>query len=416
MRCLIATLTAPWPSRPQQGRYHLDLALGMKRVGADATIFTPAPLVSPGLARHSAWARRHADRPRRYEIDGVPFVSPAVGFVHPYLVRHRMTRAWPGLVRAWACQTLAPALLRAAQDARADSLLVHGALPWGAPAQHVARKLGIPYGVIEHSWGDVMRLAESASLADAYSKATRGASGAVVVSSPMAEALRTVGCEAPVLHVPNGIDPALRDLGCKPVCTSDGPLRLLSVAAYYRRKGLEELLEALALSARRGVDAHLTVVTRPPDALVQMGKGLGLEGRVTWREPMSRRQLRAEYRAADLFVLPSWNEAFGLVFAESLACGTPVVMSDDCGLAPDLPIDERGRVTCGWVCPARDRAHLSDVLCEAGRDRSRLPRMGEAGRAWALPRFDWNRTAARVLGVLHPRSAQPPLMQSLEAA
>jgi glycosyltransferase involved in cell wall biosynthesis len=71
-------------------------------------------------------------------------------------------------------------------------------------------------------------------------------------------------------------------------------------------------------------------------------------------------QLASVYRAADVLVLPSMSETWGLVVNEALACGTPCVVSDACGCAPDMIKPGIN----GAVFPVADAAGLADALAE----------------------------------------------------
>jgi D-inositol-3-phosphate glycosyltransferase len=64
-----------------------------------------------------------------------------------------------------------------------------------------------------------------------------------------------------------------------------------------------------------------------PEALQRLASALGIADVVRFQPPVPREELADWYRAADLTVVPSYNESFGLVAVESQACGTPVVAS-----------------------------------------------------------------------------------------
>jgi glycosyltransferase involved in cell wall biosynthesis len=68
--------------------------------------------------------------------------------------------------------------------------------------------------------------------------------------------------------------------------------------------------------------------------LEAMASQLGLNGRVLFTGPLYGDAKLAAYRDADVFVLPSQNENFGNTAAEAVACGTPVIVTDRCGIAP----------------------------------------------------------------------------------
>jgi glycosyltransferase involved in cell wall biosynthesis len=106
----------------------------------------------------------------------------------------------------------------------------------------------------------------------------------------------------------------------------------------------------------------------------------------------------AALRGAALLALPSRQENFGLVVAESLACGTPVLVSDQVNLA-----DQITAANAGWVVPL-ERARLFEALCEALGNTDERVRRGAAGRELARARFKWDVVAAQ-LGQLYSNLA-----------
>jgi len=108
--------------------------------------------------------------------------------------------------------------------------------------------------------------------------------------------------------------------------------------------------------------------------LETLARALGVADRVRFTGSRPWDQLPAFYAAADLLVLPSTFEPWGAVVTEALACGLPVVVSDQVGCAPDLVRPGEN----GWVVPAGDVGALADVLREAWAAPERLAAMGAA--------------------------------------
>jgi glycosyltransferase involved in cell wall biosynthesis len=90
---------------------------------------------------------------------------------------------------------------------------------------------------------------------------------------------------------------------------------------------------------------------------------LGLNDRVLFTGPLYGEAKWAAYRDADVFVLPSQNENFGNTAAEAVACGTPVLVTDRCGIAP--MVDQRAGLVVPHDCAAL-AAGLARILGAPG--------------------------------------------------
>ncbi len=134
---------------------------------------------------------------------------------------------------------------------------------------------------------------------------------------------------------------------------------------------------------------------------------LGIASRVRFLGFANQSQLPAVYTAADLLVLPSEFEPFGLVVNEAMCCGCAVAASDRCGAARDLvaPVDPR------LVFPCGDVAALATILRDAAIDRPRLQSVGQVGLAhiqtWSPERNIAATTEAVRLAV--SRIGRPPI-------
>ena len=102
---------------------------------------------------------------------------------------------------------------------------------------------------------------------------------------------------------------------------------VLAVARMYARKRLDDLLRAAAFLRRRIPDVQVRIVGDGPERnrLGRLRVELGLEDTVALLGEVSRAELSVEYVSADCFCLPTIQEGFGLVFAEAMAAGLPVV-------------------------------------------------------------------------------------------
>jgi D-inositol-3-phosphate glycosyltransferase len=130
-----------------------------------------------------------------------------------------------------------------------------------------------------------------------------------------------------------------------------------------------------------------------PDWLTGLATTLGLDGRVRFVPPADRATIADYYRAADLTVVPSYNESFGLVALESQACGTPVVAAAVGGLTTAV----RDGVS-GVLVDGHDPELWAKVLQDMLANPAELGRLGANARAQAS-RFSWERTTDDLVSV-----------------
>ena len=180
--------------------------------------------------------------------------------------------------------------------------------------------------------------------------------------------------------------------------TSTGA-RLLCVAAVSHHKGHDLLVPALAsLGSPQWRLSCVGTVTRSPDYVARLRRGLwahGLHDRVAFTGPLHGRQLHAAYAGADLLVLPSRGESYGMVVTEALARGIPVLATEVGGVPEAL-----GHAEAGLLVPPDDPARLAGALqswLASPALRASL-RAGARSRRTTLP--SWSRTVEAVAGVL----------------
>jgi glycosyltransferase involved in cell wall biosynthesis len=163
-----------------------------------------------------------------------------------------------------------------------------------------------------------------------------------------------------------------------------GTFRILTVARLTRQKSIDTLIEALALVRARGIDAQLRIVGDGDQraALEEKTRALQLERAVQFLGMRAQSELPRLYSAGEVFVLPSLHEGMGLVLAEALLCGAPVIATASGGITDIV----RDRET-GLVFPERDPGALADALACYARAPQYAARLAAQGRRDVLARF-----------------------------
>jgi glycosyltransferase involved in cell wall biosynthesis len=175
-------------------------------------------------------------------------------------------------------------------------------------------------------------------------------------------------------------------------------LTLLAVGAIVPRKGYDVLVEALAqLKDRRW---HLVIVgdpTRSPDTATRLSEVIerhGLGARIELTGPVTQAHLAQFYSAADLFVLPSRFEGYGMAYTEAIAHGVPVV-GTNVGAIPDTVPSG-----AGILVPPDNVDALAATLRRLIDDPSERERLAAGARARAASFPTWREQAVLFASVL----------------
>lgn len=163
-----------------------------------------------------------------------------------------------------------------------------------------------------------------------------------------------------------------------------------------RKKGLVYLLEALRLLQRKN-DVKLTIVDRGlPDNeyAPQLVKRYDLDGRVSFTGKVGLEELVKHYARAEVAVVPSLYEGFGLPAAEAMACGLPVIATT-AGALPEVVEDGKS----GILVPPQDAHALAKAIEQLLGDEQLRQVMGEEGRKRVQTQFTWEQAAKKTLEV-----------------
>jgi glycosyltransferase involved in cell wall biosynthesis len=168
---------------------------------------------------------------------------------------------------------------------------------------------------------------------------------------------------------------------------------VLFLSRIHEKKGVEHLIEAVALAGRRVPDLRLVIAGGGQSAYLQrlcrLAESRGVSDRTTWVGTVEGSLKRSLYAAADLLAVPTSQENFGFVFFEGLASGTAVLTTDLVDTR-----DELRRSGGAVIVPQSPEAFAAEIA-EFGNGVRDPEAMGAAGRAWTMRELDTDQVAGR---------------------
>ena len=207
-----------------------------------------------------------------------------------------------------------------------------------------------------------------------------------------ADQIRGLGLTAPVVVLPNGIEPAAFDFPVPRPLPQQDRRQILFLGRLHPKKGLPMLVAAWARLVTQARDWEL-VIAGPDEnghraEVEAQVRAAGLTDTVQFRGAVTGEAKRNCWREAEVFVLPSHSEGFPMAVLEACAAGLPVVATDACNF-PELKAAE-----AGWECPATVEgvtAALGEAIVASDVERRQR---GERGRRLVETRYAWPGIAA----------------------
>jgi glycosyltransferase involved in cell wall biosynthesis len=269
-----------------------------------------------------------------------------------------------------------------------------------APHAHRLRWLGLVHHPLHLETG--LDAAQARRLREQETQALRHVRQVVAVSATTAREVADLGVPPARIAV---VEPGNHPPPPLPRPATAGGVQLLCVATLTPRKDHALLLRAL--SGLSGLDWTLHCVGSAErdracaSELIASTASGPLAGRVVWHGELIDAALHARYAAADVFVLASRYEGFGMVINEALLRGLPIVASRAGALAHTVP------AAAGLLPPAGDEAAWREALAQVITDAALRDRLAEGARQAARRLPSWAEQAARFDAVIEAVMGAP---------
>jgi len=391
VKLLVISHLYPSPGVERHLFVHEQL-LALRELGVEAHVISPTPYAPRVLWRNER-QRRRGEKPKEAVRDGIAAEYPR--FLQP--PKRMLFDRLGDLAYRNVCS------LPSVTAGEWDLIHAHQALPDGVIAQRLAADLRVPWVVTVHG-ADVYQHFRMGGAVERRAKSVLGAADAVMANSSAVAGLLN-GAVAPdkltvVLNGTTGlgetVEPAADYLPGEPL--------VLTVGYLIERKGIRDLIAALGLLRREGRTMHLALAGDGPlrAALEAQAAEEGVADTVHFLGRVPHARVLSLMARAQLVALPSWDEAFGLVYTEAMAQGTPVLASLGEG-----PEDFIRNGVSGYLAPVREPAALAGIIAGVLDDPAKAAAIGEAGRAAALE-LSWERNARLTRGVYDQVLAAAP--------
>jgi glycosyltransferase involved in cell wall biosynthesis len=300
-----------------------------------------------------------------------------------------------------------PDIWRALDDAIARADVVHVQAVWEEiqyRAAQISRNRAVPYVITPHGMLDPWSLRQSALKKKLYLawrlRKVLDNAAAVHFTSEIERDVSAppLRLRAPTIVIPNGIDLAEFDdlpprgaFRAKHPEIAGRPI-VLFLGRVHPKKGFDLLIPALARAA--GLENTLLVIAGPEhpgygQTVRDLAARQGVADRVLMVGMLHGRDRIEAMVDADLFVLPSYQENFGIAVAEALAAGCPVVISDQVNIHPQITA-----AGAGGVVPTKIEPLAAELARWMGDEPLRRS-AGERGRAFVREKYDWPNIARR---------------------
>jgi glycosyltransferase involved in cell wall biosynthesis len=210
-----------------------------------------------------------------------------------------------------------------------------------------------------------------------------------------AQQIRKLGYKQPIGIIPNGVYlPHIHELHSLEYKGSSSNKKVLFLSRLHEKKGLDILLKAWK---RLSPSNAILEITGNDDGgykskLIKLRKELGLDGnQVIITEPKYGDEKNKALKEADLFVLPSYSENFGIVVAEALSYGIPVITTKGC------PWQDLEEYNCGWWTEPNLEDFTNALSQALSLPKYELYKFGQKGRELVENKYDWKSVASQML-------------------
>lgn len=386
MRVLIISNMYPRFQGDDFGVFVHEQALELKRQGMDVKVISPVPYTTFLLSRVCQKYRNYYDQELYKEIDGITVFYPRyVAFPRNIKFDQIGQKMTKGIERVVG---------ELSREWKFDLIHAHAALPNGYAGMFFKKKYNVPLFVTIHGADFQSKINLNDKVKESVRQALEGSNQIILVSTKL---YRIQQREFPSISeecthvIANGIDKSF--LEQKAHQEDKKEIVILSVSHLIEQKGVQFNLKAVAQLVDKYPNLKYQIVGdgsfRPE--VERLINSLGITEHVELIGKVPRPFIKSYMDGCDIFSLPSWNEAFGIVYTEAMACGKPVIGCAGEGIE-DFVTDREN----GFLVKARNVEALIEILDQLIQDEGLRMETGKRARQVIDRQYTWEKNVKQL--------------------
>lgn len=390
----VLTISHMYPSTFNEvsGIFVHEQVKALKEKGVKVKVVSPVPWTPFPINKVSKKWERYSMIPEFTNWDGIKVWYPR------YLTFPKaLFFASSGKRMYWGIKNLVKKLYR---DFKFDLIHAHVALPDGYAAMELAQDLDIPFVVTIHGADLYITIKKNTECLYTLKQVFKRADRIILVSHELKKILSNYfEVSDKLLVIGNGI-PINKIYTCKDNAdlsnNKNKGLMLLSASYLIERKGIDYNLRALSKLINKYPELRYIIAGDgvEKNKLQELAKELGVYERVEFIGMLSHDDVLKYMSEADIFSLPSWNEAFGVVYIEAMACGKPVIGCEGEGLE-----DFVRNFETGLLVKPKDVNSLAEAMDFLLSNPDKAKEIGKRGQKLVLDNYTWEKNAEKTIRV-----------------
>jgi teichuronic acid biosynthesis glycosyltransferase TuaC len=390
MRVLIISHMYPKPYNEVYGIFVHQQVEVLMRKGIEVKVVSPTTWSPPILSSMSTKWKGYKYVPHYLEWEGIPVWYPRyLAFPKGYLFASSGQRMFHGIKNL---------VIELEKRYTFDLIHAHVALPDGYAGMCISSLLNKPLIVTIHGQDFQQTIKRNFSCLQAVTKVINYASRVIVVSKK----LYTIGNSIHEVNdkytmIPNGIDPTKVVIKGEFTTKKSKDYKIvLSVSNLINIKGIDYNIKAIHALSKKYPFLHYKIVGNgvEKERLARLVNDLKMNEHIEFLGRKSHQDVMSYMADCDIFSLPSWDEAFGVVYIEAMAHGKPVIGVKDQGI--DGVITHK---KTGMLVKPKDVDSLVEAMdyLLSNPDEARI--MGERARQMVLENYTWEKNAEKTIKV-----------------